>query len=138
MPRNIWFRSYDEDDASAHSVATEEELLEFANMVRKAGGADPIPALLPANPYEGDSCLIALAVNFDSEVNGLGDVWYIATSDRTINTRIEAAIGLGFTDKNGYCVRLPEHIKNAAIAFDKGAAFTEYNKAYASYNQIGA
>lgn len=51
-------------------VATEQELLDFANAIRKAGGGDVIPALLPAIPSQPNACLIARALNFGCEVNG--------------------------------------------------------------------
>lgn len=51
-------------------VATESELLEFANRVRDAGGAGIIEALLPSKPGIAEQCLLANALNFDCVVRG--------------------------------------------------------------------
>lgn len=53
-------------------VATEEEVLEFANTVRSAGAGAPLAALLPSCPYRANQCLVANALNFRSDVRLLG------------------------------------------------------------------
>lgn len=62
----------DEWDDTPHTMEclTEEELLEFANKIREAGGAELIEALLPSRPNDPSSCLIANALNFTSRVTG--------------------------------------------------------------------
>lgn len=52
--------------------ATEAELLEFANAVRQAGGANIIEALLPGEPQVAKACLIANALNFSCGVSPNG------------------------------------------------------------------
>lgn len=54
-----------------HDVATEEELLAFANKMRDAGDADPLESLLPSVPHQSNACLIANALNFSSTVDSL-------------------------------------------------------------------
>lgn len=49
-------------------VATEEELLAFANSIRQAGGANVLEALLPSTPSDSSECLIANALNFGCQV----------------------------------------------------------------------
>jgi hypothetical protein len=48
--------------------ATEAELLEFANKIREAGGANPLDALMPSTPSDSKACLIAQALNFSCVV----------------------------------------------------------------------
>jgi len=55
-------------------VATAEELLTFANVIRKAGGADVLDALLPSVPSSANQCLIANALNFGCSVAPLRGV----------------------------------------------------------------
>lgn len=62
MPREV--RIY----GHTRSVATEVELLDFANEVRKAGGASIIEALLPSEISEPKACLIARALNFECSI----------------------------------------------------------------------
>lgn len=57
-----------EQYSSSREVATERELLNFANKIRKAGGADILDSLLPSIREDSMSCLVATAVNFQSEV----------------------------------------------------------------------
>lgn len=56
---------------SGRKVATEQELLDFANAIRKAGGANVIQALLPSEQGDPNRCLIANALNFSCSVGGL-------------------------------------------------------------------
>lgn len=60
MPRTI----------GGKKVATEKELLDFANAIRKAGGANVIEALLPSEKGNSEACLIANALNFSCTVGG--------------------------------------------------------------------
>lgn len=56
-------------DINGKPVATEEELLEFVNKGRAAGGANILEALLPSTPSDRNNCLIANALNFNCEVD---------------------------------------------------------------------
>lgn len=48
--------------------ATEEEVLDFANRLRKIGGAEVIEAFFPSSQGSAYSCLIANALNFGCSV----------------------------------------------------------------------
>lgn len=124
-------------------MATEEELLEFANKLREVGGAEPLEALLPSNPAHSQDCLIANAVNFGITVDSFGgnatcdpdgsllwilDLPYNMAPER----RKEIAVALGLKETYGsydyISLRLPKEIGNAAHAFDSGDAYQEYRK----------
>jgi hypothetical protein len=125
-------------------VADEDELLEFANLVRSAGGADPIPALLLSNPGDAKTCLLASALNFHSEVwpeeeLGSGEFrWIMRIRDNTeLAKRIASAVGVELNRQVKYAdyanniivtdsFDLPQHIGNAAHAFDSRQAFTDF------------
>lgn len=126
---------------SGCKVATEEELLRFANVVRQAGGANPIEALLPSRPEKPSECLIANALNFSCSVNrgalGYHDdsyefVWYMEFPYNMDEDRIREIA------KGAHCrvrrpgsqlvMQLPRHIGNAAWAFDRRLAFQDYNE----------
>lgn len=146
MPRTI----------NGRKVATEQELLDFANAIRKAGGANVIEALLPSKTSDPKSCLIANALNFNCYVDSLSladtklfasgqsrlfasgqSRWFMYLSE---NMSIERArdiakavpgIRLRHIDDGfgtSLAFSLPEHIGNAAAAFDSGDAFQEYDK----------
>ena len=119
-------------------VATQEELLEFCNKFRQAGGGDPITALLPGVQMDAEACLIASNMNFNCFVDGLWDdenTWTIdldrwdenGHDERFTNDQIEAmskVIGRPPREhKEELDVLswiLPAHIGNAADAFDRG------------------
>lgn len=115
--------------AETLSVATEQELLDFANMIRKAGGTDILPALLPSIRSAPNECLIANALNFDCSVDSNGKNWYMCVSEdigRQIadNTDLRVLFEHSWElDAAAAFVQLPEHIGNAAYAFDRGEAF---------------
>lgn len=136
MPRTI----------NGRKVATEQELLDFANAIRKAGGANVIEALLPSKTSDPKSCLIANALNFSCYVDAGPDTklfasgqyrWFMYLPE---NMSIERArdiakavpgIRLRHIDDGfgtSLAFSLPEHIGNAAAAFDSGDAFQEYDK----------
>lgn len=48
--------------------ASLQELLDFANKVRAAGGGNLLDALMPATPLDPQKCLIAKNLNFNCEV----------------------------------------------------------------------
>jgi hypothetical protein len=78
-------------------VATEEELLDFANRWRAAGSAEALPALVPSDPVNTESCLIANALNFDCAVDaaGYGDLWEITiTGESPLTPEQIAAISI--------------------------------------------
>lgn len=132
-------------------VATEQELLDFANKIRKAGGADILDALLPSIPTDPESCLIARALNFRSSVGPArfgyfkdgSDLWVMwpQQGDTTasnalarklakkLRMRVHVQTGdpcpLSVEDHASEIVglRLPKHIGNAAWAFDGDLAF---------------
>ncbi len=51
--------------------ASFEELLEFANKVRVAGGGKVIEALMPAIPRNPHACLVAKNLNFNCKIKGI-------------------------------------------------------------------
>jgi len=143
--------TYTTPTGDVRAYATEEELLEFANKVRVAGGADPLDALVPSEPGNPRACLIANAVNFHSRVaGGVGlpalpsgqRPWVMHLPDHVTEERayrIAAAVRCElhmFDVGNGvvprYCaelcthfgVVLPERIGNTAGAFDQGVGWT--------------
>lgn len=127
-------------------VATKEELLEFANTVRTAGGAEVLEALLPSRPNNAQRCLIANALNFscavapcggdhDATVERFRDQWEMSFPENMERERIEKigeAVGCKIIETVGVlsgtttCTMiLPPHIGFAADAFDAGAAFQD-------------
>lgn len=58
------------EDGVDRIVAEENEVLEFVNKIRIAGGADVIDALFPSVKSDAQACLIARALNFNCSVNG--------------------------------------------------------------------
>lgn len=135
-------------------VATKEELLEFANKVREAGEGTFIDALMPSYAHMTDSCLIANALNFECKVDSYWKTeseestcernWYMFLGDRKdLALKIAEVIGSTasetdpdplrepnrYPESRGWNVKLPQHIGNAAAAFDARLAFTEYRRA---------
>lgn len=124
-------------------VATEAELLAFANDVRQAGGAAPLAALLPGVQAQPNACLITNALNFSSTVSlfvrggwayhGSSPSetwpsgawkWVMTLVDLATIAKISEACGLEIADgRAGAGLLLPEPIGNAARAFDLGLAF---------------
>ena len=109
--------------------ATLEELLEFANKVREAGGGDVIEALMPSNPAIPESCLIANALNFNCQVSGgIGEPWYMMISDRAVARKIVDKLGLKgeYLEDSALSTRaanvyLPDKIGHVARDFDRAA-----------------
>ena len=138
MPRDIEF-----DSGEVYPVATEEELLEFVNKARAAGGADILEALLPSKPEIASQCLIANGLNFGctvSPINRPADlenddeyrfVWGMTLPPNISEDQIDSiaeALGLGRASRpSGRTLGpLPAHIGNAADAFDERLAFTDF------------
>lgn len=126
-------------DGVKRSVATEVELLAFANSIRQAGGATVIDELFPSQMRNPQSCLIATALNFGCQVDS-GHGAFADGSEKwvmhlPVNLTDEQRAALAKVkgvrlrqDKweGGYYLTLPKHIGNAAEAFDEGAAFQSY------------
>lgn len=136
MPRDM------EIDCTTVPVATEEELLDFANRVREAGGADILNALLPSVPNDARSCLIARALNFDCIVKPIfsserarhdlpeyqsnHSMCWVMEAEEDIISKLREALNLPAIRIGPYknlVLVLPEHIGNAALAFDEEEAF---------------
>jgi hypothetical protein len=121
--------------------ASLEELKDFANQVREAGGANPLDSLMPAIPQNSNECLIALNLNFSCEVEGedtnysgayddLGynneeQVWCMRLEDYDTGKKIANKLGLNFEgeEKDEYSggwaqIILPAKIGRVAAAFD--------------------
>lgn len=107
--------------------ATEQETLDFANMVREAGGADLLTGLLPAQPVQNNACLIAKALNFGCSVDGLEaseehpaeHIWGMCPDSLSIPEIEALAVTLGLeVEEDGWTIRLPRLIGNVAAAFD--------------------
>lgn len=137
--------------------ASFEELLEFANAVREAGGGNPLDALMPAVPEDQTQCLIAKNLNFNCVVNGIGGYhknldtgelvgsgfWGMWVESEEVRDNIAAALDLprvnsqaeyddpddGRTVFYSYAVVLPEEIGQVASDFDASmeAAFNVKN-----------
>lgn len=146
MPRDIYFPSYD----ASLPVATEAELLEFANKVRLAGGANVLEALLPSTPSESKKCLIANALNFSCQVRPAGASGYscgpkvlatlppskwemvlpenmsLARAQKIANAVDCELVSSQSEYSNFKALNLPAYIGFSAAAFDLGLAFTEY------------
>lgn len=121
---------------TTYKRASFEELLEFANKVREAGGGNPLDALMPAVPCDPKACLIAKNLNFNCKVEGYGDdgrwvMWIDNDLDEDgyslspISTRIAEALDLELVDVNRQYRRsgvlLPPEIGQVAADFDKWA-----------------
>jgi len=106
-----------------------EELFEFANKVRAAGGGNPIDALMPAVPEDPTKCLIARNLNFNCAVDGTkDDRWKMSLDDEAVRDRIAEALDLEVCDEYGeaedettleFSVILPESIGQVASDFDE-------------------
>lgn len=134
--------------------ASLEELKSFANRVRRAGGGNPIDALLPAVPGDMSQCLIAKNLNFNCEVGSTGGGrWAMWTGeDAELASKIASRVGCtpifevdqiidysedynldkypmyGYphTVKVKYGVQLPEEIGQVAADYDRAwERFTE-------------
>lgn len=131
--------------------ATLEELQEFANKIREAGGGNPIDALMPAVPTDVSQCLIAKNLNFNCTVGAVGeDGWWMAVDDKETRDKIAEALNLTASDyyyqseemlmdDDGdfyypdevqvYAVKLPDEIGQVAEDFDtcQHAITSDYN-----------
>jgi hypothetical protein len=104
--------------------ATLDELKDFANKVRAAGGGNPIDALIPAVPEDQNTCLIAKNLNFNCRVLPEGNDWIMwLEGDEITRDKIAKALRLKAINDNDfgtacYGVILPARIGRIAEAFD--------------------
>jgi hypothetical protein len=104
--------------------ATVDALLHFANRVRELGGADFIDKLMPSTPDNAESCLIANALNFNSQIMGHKGVWSMHVANLELAEEISDGMDLAvyheFDDEiyRGSAITLPEEIGLVALAFD--------------------
>lgn len=140
--------SFISDKGNRIYYASEAELLDFANKVREAGGADVLDAFMPSTPKEPGHCLIANALNFGCKVVALfapTDLaltmpwqndeeefqWVMDLPNNITEAQVKAllkATGCEYL-KLKRQLKLPRHIGNAARAFDRGEGWTrKYNR----------
>jgi hypothetical protein len=118
-------------------MASIEEVKDFCNKVREAGGANPLDSLLPAIPQKANECLIALNLNFSCEVDARGTyedwmeelehlgyqegetIWGM-TSNPEVAGEISEALDIPILDEeyDNDTVVLPAKIARVAEAFD--------------------
>lgn len=114
--------------------ATLDELLEFCNKVREAGGGDVLNELLPGVPYLDNACLIARNLNFSCRVSGgfMRNIswraqyddhemkWFMFVSDSEVRRKIADALDLPIDETLSRMpgILLPKEIGRAAAAFD--------------------
>ncbi len=112
--------------------ATLEELKDFANKVREAGGGNPLDALMPAVPQNATQCLIARNLNFNCTVTKpeMDGPWEMFVEDKKVAQKIGAAVwGFYAEDKVEYhraqfdtpecwSIDLPAEIGQVAADFD--------------------
>lgn len=138
--------------------ATLEELQEFANKVREAGGGNPLDALMPAVPQDPKQCLIAKNLNFNCTVQpsstNYGDdyenpnAWLMILEDHGVRDSIADSLGLEKTDyvrnewKDGYkdvtypAVKLPAKYARVAQDFDIVQDFVHIVSGYSQYLEL--
>lgn len=149
MPIDITFPSsggHPDRTRRVFPVATEQELLDFCNKGREAGGANILEALLLSDVGNATTCLIANALNFGCHIvpSGASSAdddarydWYMNLPRFADHERIQAiAAALDvpvYRPQTRYQEArlgpLPAHIGNAADAFDEELAFTDFIRA---------
>lgn len=98
------------------TYATEEEVIEFANKIRKAGGANILDTLMPSQVSNTRHCLIANALNFSCRVI---TVYKLEGGQFKWNMILPSNLELSIDcERIGNAIVLPQHIGNAAHAFD--------------------
>jgi len=99
---------------------SKQELFEFANAIREAGGGNSLDALLPGEPSDSSKCLIARNLNFGCEIrwDERVDLWYIKIpKGAEIIDKLVDRLGLGRRSK--VSVWLPEGVGEYANDFDR-------------------
>lgn len=103
-------------------TASDEEVLDFCNKVRAAGGANPLDALVPdCYPEDASQCLVARSLNFSCEVspkksNKTVSHWTLEIENSVILDRIASELNLKKASE--YSVWLPAEIASVAYEFD--------------------
>lgn len=109
--------------------ATFDEVLEFANAVRAAGGGAVLDALMPATPDDSKRCLIAKNLNFNCRVDSeaSSDSWHMYFAENaSLRDRVADALDLEKGEMRewrdarvyDYYVVLPDEIGQVASDFD--------------------
>jgi hypothetical protein len=116
------------DPATVKGMASLDELRDFCNRVRQAGGAKEIDDLMPAVPGQTEACLIAKALNFSCQVGALIDpddypkdpeAWAMQVRDEELAHKISKECKLPVIDKDEYYeVVLPKKIYRVAQIYD--------------------
>lgn len=137
------------DPSHIRPRASLDELLEFANKVRVAGGGEILEKLMPGVAANGAACLIARNLNFHSAVlpQSDGSYWGMYVTDEKIRNKIVQELNLEIIPnrtvwsdqidifhKYGddesmievYGIRLPDEIGKVAHAFDRCSLPNEY------------
>lgn len=114
--------------------ATLTELENFANQVRRAGGGNPIDALLPSVPEDINQCLIARNLNFNCSVGGStpcpdkynggrdwpNEAWFMQVDSERLARDIARGTGMRRFESNGeHFLRLPAKFGQLAQDFDR-------------------
>lgn len=116
--------------------ASLDEVRDFANKVRKAGGGNPLDALMPAVPSDANQCLIAKNLNFNCAVNKPDEdgPWMMHVDDEKIARNISEALDLEliyqssayyYSNELAWALVLPDNIGAVAYDFDKAFAIAE-------------
>lgn len=113
---------------TATARASLDEVRDFANKVRKAGGGNPLHALVPAFPTDATKCLIAKNLNFNCIVSADDGNWYMGLDDEKIARKIAETLKLDLvfvdvpiwdTINLPWRISLPSGIGRVAEDFDK-------------------
>lgn len=117
--------------------ASIDSVIKFANAIRSAGGGNLIDSLMPSEPQNSNSCLIANALNFDCEVNGTNGMWHMEVEDGYLGKEIATKLNLDYHyDEECYAavcqINLPKEIGYVAEAFDSFVDYEleQYNESY--------
>lgn len=111
--------------------ATENEVLSFANALRRAGGANALDALMPSVQSSPGACLVANALNFGCSIvpegnsdslRGEYEQWVMYVPNSVDVEAVAGAVNCFFRKDNEHGeheILLPRRIANAAHAFDE-------------------
>lgn len=124
-------------------MLSQEQVLEFCNKIRKAGGADVLPSLLPGIPMNSNGCLIANNLNFDCSIgpsgisNDFGNWVMTIEGDRhiEISNKISEELNMPIACREdsdfsqSTTLKLPYELGEIAYQFDKTwETIDNYNK----------
>lgn len=127
-------------------IATREEVLDFCNRLRKAGGGDLLDELLPGAIGNSRYCLLARALNFDCTVKpqeallpstekGRPYSWVMWFTSSSL--AYEVAGKLELEPYGARAIRLPQRIANVAAAFDQHELpWDDAEPLYGDYDEI--